>query len=338
MTDRSRLVLIVTDYLSESLDRLQVLSPMLRIEQHKSSEISEELWRDVEVLYTFTTLPAPKQAPRLRWVQLFSAGADHALRHPISSSQVVFTSVSGVHAIPVSEYVFAMLLSWSHHVPSLLEWQKSRVWPPEDVRVTKFVPQYELFGKILGIIGYGSIGRQIAKVAQSFGMRVVAMKRSTERLDHGFVFPGVGDPEGTVPYHYYAREQLHEMLGVTDIIVLSVPLTHETKKLIDEPAFLAMKPGALLVQISRGGICDEAALVRALKGGLLAGAIIDVFEQEPIPPDNPLWSLPNVMMSPHVSGHSRHYEARAAMILEENLRRYIAGAPLLNVIDRELEY
>lgn len=338
MADTRPVVLVVTDFLSQRLDHLAALSPAFRVEHRRSEEITEVLWRDVEVLYTFTTLPAPEQAPKLRWIQLFTAGADHVFRHPIGGCPVAVTSVSGVHAVAMAEYVFGMLLAWHHRIPALLEWQASGEWPPERERMTRFVPRSEIWEQTLGIVGYGSVGRQIARVGQGLGMKVLAVQRSGGKQDRGFILPGAGDPEGSIPARYYRPAALGEMLPHCDVVVLSVPLTPETRGSFGETALRAMKRHAVLVNVARGGVCDEAALLRALQEQWIGAAILDVFAQEPLPPDSPFWRLPNVLMSPHTSGHSRLYETRAAQVFAENLRRYAAGEPLLNVIDRDLNY
>jgi phosphoglycerate dehydrogenase-like enzyme len=182
------------------------------------------------------------------------------------------------------------------------------------------------------------VGRQIARIARALGMRVVAQQRSTTREDRGFSLPDVGDPDGTLPHRYFGVTELHPVLAESDVVVLALPLTPETRGSFDERALRAMKPGAFLVNVARGGICDEEALVRVLNDGHLSGAALDVFAQEPLPSDHPLWYMPNVLMSPHSSGHTPHYGARAMQMFEENLRRYLAGAPLLNEIDRALLY
>jgi phosphoglycerate dehydrogenase-like enzyme len=338
MADARPIVLVVTDVLSQRLDHLAGLSSALRIEHRRSEEISEALWRDVEVLYTFTTLPAPEQAPKLRWIQLFTAGADHVFRHPIGERPVVVTSVSGVHAVAMAEYVFGMLLAWYHRIPTLLAWQASAEWPPEQERMTRFVPRAELWEQTLGIVGYGSVGRQIARVGQGLGMTVLAVHRSGDTRDRGFILPGAGDPEGRIPARYYRPAALGEMLPHCDVVVLAVPLTPESRGSFGEVALRAMKRQAVFVNVARGGVCDEAALLRALQEQWIGAAILDVFAQEPLPPDSRFWRLPNVLMSPHTSGHSRLYETRAAQVFAENLRRYAAGEPLLNVVDRDLNY
>lgn len=341
MTNKSRVVLATTQFEARWLERLQRLSSDIHLEQRPArdaSEIPNDVWREVEILYTFgTILPAPQQASRLRWVQLRSAGADRALNSPLFQTPVIFTTSSGVHAINVAEYVFTVVLAWSHRFPRMLEWQQREQWPPNPQRSSLFMPE-ELKGKAIGIVGYGSIGRQVARLATAFGMRVLAMQRETDHRDHGFLFPGVGDPEGTLPDRYYTPDQLHEMLSESDIVVVAVPLTSQTQGMFDQAAFQAMKPTAFLVNIARGDVCNEADLIRALEDQQIAGAALDVFHQEPLPSNSPLWKLPNVFISPHITGLTPRYDERAAMIFEENLRRYLAGEPLYNVVDKTKGY
>jgi phosphoglycerate dehydrogenase-like enzyme len=200
-----------------------------------------------------------------------------------------------------------------------------------------FVPE-ELNGKTIGIVGYGSIGRHVARLADVFGMRVLAMKRNPQHADVGFQFTDVGDPEGALPDRYYTPHQLHALLSESDVVLIAVPLTPQTQELFDEAAFQAMKSTAFLVNIARGGVCKETALIDALKQQRIAGAALDVFHQEPLPPDHPLWHLPNTFISPHIAGLTPHYNERAATIFEENLRRYLAGEPLYNIVDKTEGY
>jgi phosphoglycerate dehydrogenase-like enzyme len=230
-----------------------------------------------------------------------------------------------------------VILDWFHHFPLLQEWQKRGEWPPASEQEALFTPE-ELRGKTSGIVGYGSIGRQVARLASAFGMHVLAMQRGTDHRDRGFHFPGIGDLEGTIPERYYTPDQLHEMLGESDVVVIAVPLTPKTREMFDAAAFRAMKPTAFLVNIARGDIIDEKALIQALEEKQIAGAALDVFDQEPLPSTSPLWHLPNVFISPHVTGLTSQYDERALTIFYENLRRYLAGEPLLNVVDKTLGY
>ena len=342
MISKTRMALIRAPIEAHWLARLQSLSPDLQIEQWPISSaraIPGDLWQVVEILYTsFTTpLPSPEQAPRLRWVQLYSAGPDPILNQPLFQTPVIFTTASGVHVINMAEYVFTMMLAWFHRLPQILKWQEKGQWPPDSLRSSLFVPE-ELRGKTIGIVGYGSIGRHVARLADAFGMRVLAMQRGSNHKDQGFTFPDVGDPEGMLPDHYYMPDQLHSMLGECDVVVIAVPLTPKTRGLFDEAAFQAMKPTAFLVNIARGDICNEEALVRALEEKQIAGAALDVFHQEPLPPNHALWHLPNAILSPHTAGLTAQYDERAAMLFEENLRRYLVDEPLYNVVDKTEGY
>ena len=338
----TRVVLITAPIEAYWREHLQSLSPDLQIERwdtRSGTPIPDSLWQEVEILYASfaTSLPSPEQAPRLRWVQLYSAGPDRVLDKALFQSKVSFTTTSGVHAINIAEYVFTMVLAWFHRLPRILEYQQQGRWASNRERTSLFAPE-ELREKTIGIVGYGSIGRQVARLAVAFGMHVLAMQRGTDHRDAGFQFPEIGDPNGMLPDRYYAPEQLHTMLSESDVVVIAVPLTPLTRGLFDEAAFRAMKSTAFLVNIARGDICNEAALIEALEKGRIAGAALDVFQEEPLPADHPLWHLPNVFISPHISGVTPYYNDRAAMIFEENLRRYLAGEPLFNVVDKRKGY
>jgi phosphoglycerate dehydrogenase-like enzyme len=345
MADGSRLVLITAPLPEQALDRLNGISSDLRVEQrlmHPPGDAAAEaipapLWAEVEVLCTQSTLPAPEQAPNLRWVQLHSAGINQVVNKPLYQTDVAFTTASGVHAVPIAEYVLAMMLAWFHRLPLLLEWQQRAKWPPDDQRFTLFTAE-ELAGKTIGIAGYGSIGREVARLAVAHGMRVLATQRGEDHRDRGFVFPGVGDPQGVLPERYFPPERLHDLLRESDVVVIALPLTPATRGLFDRAAFQAMKPAGFLVNIARGDICDEDALVRALQAGQIAGAALDVTHREPLPPDSPLWRLSNVILSPHISGSTPRYDERVAQIFEANLRRYLAGEPLYNLVDKGQGY
>ena len=344
MTSKSRVVLITAPFEVEKLERLARLSSDLRIELYPTGSIGSiagDLWQEVEVLYTSyaTPLPSPEQVHCLRWVQLYSAGADTIINHRLFQSPVIFTSASGVHSIIMAEYTFTVILAWFHRLPLILERQRQRNWPSKLERQTLFVSE-KLRGKTICIVGYGSIGRQIARLAVAFGMRVLAMHRrgDHDHRDLGFQFPGTGDPEGMLPARYYTRDQLYSMLNEGDIVVITTPLTSETRGMFSREAFQAMKPSAFLVNIARGEICNEEALVSALEERKIAGAALDVFRQEPLPADHQLWHFSNVIISPHSASLTPDYDALAAAIFEENLRRYLVGEPLYNIIEKTLGY
>ncbi len=338
-TGRDCNVLIVAHFKEHLVERLQSFSPGLHIVVHPGRDgetVPAEVWRDAEVAYTFANhLPEPEQAPHLRWVQLFSAGAEMVLDHPLFHTEVRFTTTSGIHAVAIAEYVLATTLAWFQRLPALLQWKQQHEWHAWSSGIET---REEIQGKTIGIVGYGSIGRQVARLAKSFGMRVLAMQRSSDHRDTGFTLPGQGDPEGVLPERYYAPEELHALLHESDVVVIALPLTRQTHYLFNAEAFNAMKPSAFLINIARGDICDEDALIDALREKRIAGAALDVFHREPLPADSPLWDLPNVIMSPHVTGWHAEYVEHAAMVFEENLRRYLAGEPLINEVHKELEY
>jgi phosphoglycerate dehydrogenase-like enzyme len=344
-TKRSRIVLItapVTDRVREDIsERIQQISPDLRVEVYlpttRVPDIPAEIWQNTEVLFTFNVLPDHQLAPHLHWVHLYSAGANHLFGHSLAQSDVIFTTSSGVHSIIIAEYVMATVLDWFHRFPLIQQWRQKGQWPSREEHHTLFRSE-ELRGKTIGIVGYGSIGRETARQARALGMRVIAQQQSEDHRDHGFVFPGIGDPEGTLPERYYRADQLHELLHDSDIVVAAVPLTRSTTRLFDDAAFRAMKSTAFFVNIARGEVCDEGALISALQEQRLAGAALDVFTREPLPADSPLWHLPNVFISPHVSGLTTQYDQRALTIFIENLRRYLAGETLYNVVDKERQY
>lgn len=331
---KSAPVVLATSPINESwMERLRAVSPDLRIEQRpraRSGDISDELWREIDIVLTYNTLPAPGQAPRLRWVQLHSAGANHILQSPLLDQSVTFTTASGVHAVNIAEYVQATMLAWFHRVEQMFAWKQRGIWPTGKDKL--FAPE-ELRGKTIGVVGYGSIGREVARLAAAFGMRVLAMLRSADRRDHGFIFPGVGDPEGTIPERYYQPEDLHAMLAECDVVVIGLPLSTQTTHFINEAALRAMKKTAFLVNIARGDVCDEEALIQALRENWISGAALDVFHREPLPDDSPFYQLSNVILSPHISGATPAYNDRLLMIFEANLRRFLRGEPLYNAVD-----
>ena len=198
----------------------------------------------------------------------------------------------------------------------------------------------EVRGATLGVIGYGSIGRELGRIATSaFGMTVLACKRDpTKRADPGYALPGTGDPDGVLPADWYGPTELPRMLPRCDVVVLCAPLTPETRRLIDRAALSVMKPTAYFINVGRGATVDEASLAATLAARRIAGAAIDVFAEEPPPAGHPFYDLDNVILSPHVSGFLPSYDDRCAELFAENLRRYLAGAPLLNLVDRTRGY
>lgn len=335
-TDNKIKVIVAMDFSDELLDSLRAVSPKLHIERH-FPDVPESAWADTEVLYTFSKMPDPSQAPRLRWVQLHSAGLDHILDSPlVQAEDVEITSASGIHAVPMAEYCLAMILAFEYKIPLLLRRQARAQWAGER---GVFQP-HGLRGQTLGIIGYGSIGRELARIAGALGMKILATKRDVMRpSDEGnYSEPGTGDPEGSIPERLYPPEALVSMAAECDYLVITTPLTPKTHHMINEAVFEAMKPSAVLVNVGRGAVVDEAALISALAAEKIAGAALDVTEEEPLPSTSPLWNMDNVIISPHISGNSRLYHEKAAALFATNLKRYVDKRPLLNQLDRNRGY
>lgn len=296
----------------------------------------EEKKTEAEVFYATGGVPRPEQAPNLRWVQVHWAGVEHLQETAVWQSPILITSGSGIHAPNLAQYVMTQLLVWAHRVPAWFATKQSGKWPPQ--RGNAFLPD-ELHGRTLGIIGYGSIGREVARLAKGFGMRILASKRDARHPeDTGYTPTGTGDPIGILPDRLYPGEALRSMLAECDYVVITLPLTPKTHHLFDESVFREMRPHAFLVNIGRGGVIVEKDLIKALKKGWIAGAGLDVFETEPLPEDSPLWQMENVILTPHVSGFTPAYDDRATDLFITNLRRYLAGEALLNLVERERGY
>ncbi len=336
------LVLVLSTFTDVWLARLRAIAPEMRIEQHPMfatlDDVPPSQWREVEILFTFRAFPTREQAPKLRWIQLNSAGAEAALGQPTYfDGHVQLTNLSGIHSIPIAEHVFTVLLAWRRRVARMLDWQSQAFWPRQD-EVRSVMDFDELYGQTLGIVGYGSIGRQVARIAHAFGLRVLALHRGDDHRDAGYIVPGTGDPQGSLPECFYPPHELDQMLAQSDVVVVALPATTATDGLIDEAALRAMKRSAFLINVGRGSAIDETALQQGLAEGWLAGAALDVARQEPLPPDHWLWQAPNVLVTPHVSGISPRYEERAFALFAENLRRYVAGEPLLNRVEPQRGY
>jgi phosphoglycerate dehydrogenase-like enzyme len=319
------------------IERLRGVSPALTVTR---AEARNADYSAADVVYAGMPSRTLGQAPRLKWVQVHMAGVDALADHPLyTQSTVALTTTSGVHAATIAEYVITVMLALAHRVPRMVEWKGRGGWPADEQRWPLFVPS-EIRGATLGVIGYGSIGRELARVARTaFAMTVLACKRDpARRRDEGWALPGTGDPEGVFPEAWLSPAQLPELLARSDVVVICAPLTAETRGLIGARELGLMKPTAYLINVGRGASLDERALAQALADKRLAGAAVDVFAQEPPATGHPLYAADNVIVSPHVSGFLPSYDERCTELFAENLRRFLAGAPLLNQVDRARGY
>jgi phosphoglycerate dehydrogenase-like enzyme len=228
------------------------------------------------------------------------------------------------------------MLSFAHGLHVTARAQQKHVW----VRSSRFMESaFELRGKTLGVIGYGSIGRETARIAQALGMTVLALKRDPAvRIDTGWSPAGVGDPQGLIPGRFFGPAERRELLAQSDFVAVMLPLTADTRGFIGAGEIEAMKPNAYVVNVGRGEVIDQQALIEALRSGAIAGGGLDVFDREPLDPESPLWDMENVILTPHMSGAHQGYVSGACELFEENLRRFTSGRPLLNQVNRHLGY
>jgi phosphoglycerate dehydrogenase-like enzyme len=333
-------VLITLPFTEQQVEMIRAVSPRLKvtaIRAHQPNEIPGELWNRTDILYTDTVLPDLTLVPNLKWIQFHYTGIDYAINNPIiKKPDLMITTLSGANAPQMAEYALTMMLALSTNLKVMIENQSKSVWPEKR---WEFFRQHELRGSTVGLVGYGSIGREIARLLVPFGVTLLAAKRDLRQLkDDGYTPTGLGDPEGDLFTRLYPIEALKSMLKECDYVVLALPLTPATRNLFSSEEFASMKPSALFIDLSRGGIVDLADLKEALEKKIIAGAAIDVFPEEPLPANSLLWKVPNAIISPHVGGVSPQYNNRAAELFCMNIRRYLEKTPLFNRFDLEKGY
>lgn len=333
-------VLVTVPFSDKLSNILSAVSSRLNVTVRKArsaGDIPADMWQQTDVLYSAGILPSPEQAPNLKWIQFHFAGIDWVVDEPILRQDgVIATTLSGAHAPQMGEYVLMMLLTLGHKLPGVLSLKGKPDWPRD--RFERFHP-IELRGSTVGIIGYGSIGREVARLLQPFDVTVLATKWNAMQVeDTGYTQTGLGDPSGDFPRRIYPFQALKSMIAECDFLVVAVPLTPETECLMGAEELAVMKPTAFLVDVSRGGVIDHIALMRALKDKRIAGAALDVFPEEPLPQNSPLWKLPNVILSPHIAGITPYYDQRAIAVFAENLQRFLSGESLYNQFEIERGY
>jgi phosphoglycerate dehydrogenase-like enzyme len=303
------------------LTQIKKLLPQAKLVISKNPHELEEVVEEAEVMAGWLPPGLVVQTPNLRWFQQWWAGADWLAAYPAAVERdFILTNASGVHAICISEHIFALLLSFARNLPSAYQAQHERAWQPPEDQVT-----FELAGKTMLLVGLGAIGSRTARLAEAFGLRVLGVRRNP--------FVEVWGVDRIV-----GPDQLTEVLPEADFVVNTLPHTPETHHLLGKRELEQLKPGAYFINISRGKVVDEAALIGLLNSGKIAGAGLDVFEEEPLSPDSPLWHMPNVLITSHYAGSSSRYHERAMAIFLDNLRRYTAGESLRNVVDKRLGY
>ncbi len=307
-------VLILSRVADRHLEQIRSIDPRVRVTATADRTRANGMARDAEVIVGWLIPESViERAPKLKWIHATAAGVDTLLFPQVLDGRVTLTSSVGIHTTVLPEHVMALVLAFARRLHVAVRNQMARRWDRASTMGE------ELDGKVLGILGLGAIGRALAPRAAAFGMRVIGTKRTPEPIPHvERVFP---------------PEETDDVIRTADFLVILLPLTPQTRGVIDARALGLMKPTAVLINVGRGPIVEEAALIEALRTGGIAGAGLDVFDREPLPSDSLFYQMENVIVTPHVSGASPTYFDRAIPLFCENLRRYLTGAPLLNVVD-----
>jgi phosphoglycerate dehydrogenase-like enzyme len=331
-------VMVTTDVGEELLGRINRVSPKVNLLDASrvwhgpvplgkpgaagadDDKILDGMLAQAEVIYGFSfPQNVVSRAPNLKWLQTMSAGVDRLLTPEIANSAVILTNAHGIHGASVGETAVGMLFLFAKRMPFCLENKRLKRWE-------RFAP--DLLGyQTVGILGLGVIGRAVARMCKTFGMRVIGTRRTvTKTANMRYV-------DEIIP-----RERWHELFGESDYVVNVLPLTPETDRIVGEKELRSMKKSAYFINVGRGRTVDEEALVRALEERWIAGAGLDAFAREPLPPESRLWELPNVYISPHIAGGTRDYNELTTAIFCDNLERYIAGKKLRHIVNKELGY
>ena len=349
MSDSIRTTVLIASYLEpEHVDRVRGVDPrldvvyepgLLRSPRYAADHVGapgsrspedEGRWRALlaraDVLFDFdytNDADLPELAPGVRWIQATSAGIGPFVKrrsYDTRMPRTVFTTASGVHARPLAEFCALAMLAFSRGLFVMLDAQRRRHWE-------RFAGT-DLLGKTVVIYGHGSIGCEVARVSRSFGMRTIGVKRSAEGQDK----------EALQVDELHSSQGLRAVLPRADFLVLAAPHTPETEGVMGRAELALLPAGAVVVNVGRGALVDEEALVEALRSGHLGGAALDVFQEEPLPSESPLWTMPNVLVSPHSASTSDRENARLTDLFCRNLRRFLAGEPLENVLDTNRSY
>jgi len=314
MSEKVKVLVTYRGLSKRDLRKIHSISEKLAVAEVTEKRMVLEAARDAEVIFGHFDKESFLAAEKLKWIQVGSAGVDNYLFPELVDSEVVLTTASGIHRIQISEMILAMMLAFVKRLDKFVQFKLEARW--------KRLPTEELAGKTIGILGLGNIGMETAWKAKCFGMRVLALDKMPLRAP-------------TYVDKILGLKDLDLLLRESDYLVVAVPLTKETYHMIGEKELRLMKPTAYIINIARGAVIDNKALIKALKEGWIAGAGLDVFEEEPLPKDSEFWKLDNVIITPHISGSTPRYNERAVMVFRENMKRYLEGRPLINIVDKK---
>lgn len=314
------IILTQYEFPEEQVRQIREIAPDYELKSVPIKEVTPEQIREADILVGWNRKmeQAALESENLKWVQAWSAGVDYFPMDRFAEKNVQLTNAGGVHAIPISEHIFAVLLAMSRNLHGNIRSQARGKWEKSGL-------YGEISGLTMVIVGTGHIGRATARLAKAFGMHTIGVRHS-------------GRPEDHID-KMYTTDGIREAFAEGDVIVNILPLTDETRHFFDQESFGYMKKGARFVNVGRGQSVDTDALIEALETGTLSGAALDVFEQEPLPEDHPLWTREDVVITPHVAGNTDHYDERAADIFLDNLRAFVQGKTLpRNLVDYSKKY
>lgn len=307
------------------VDRLRALFPDVHFDAPEDRDACDALLPEAEVVLGFAVRPENfARAKRLRWIHSSAAGIEWMLFPELVASDVTLTCSRGLHALSIAEHTLGVMLAFARQLHVSRDAQHERRWT--QLAQWDTAPGFgQLSGATVGIVGFGHIGRAIGERCRALGMHVLAVRRHPAA-------------EPAPAHEQWGLDRLAELMERSDWIVLAAPHTSESTHLLDAAMLARAKRGARLVNVGRGALVDEPALVAALREGRLAGAALDVMEAEPLAADSPLWAMPQVIVTPHVSGLGPFYWERATDLFAEHLRAYLGGRPLPNVVDKRAGY
>ncbi len=324
--------------------RLRTEFPNVEIEHFTDYERATPHLHDADAVMTWSLRPEQLAlAKKLRWIHSPAAAVHQLMIPEIINSNIIVTNSSRVHGPVVAEHAMALIMALSRRIPSVVRYQEKHIWSQTPLWNDRPRPR-EIAGATLGIVGLGTIGSNVARLASALGMRIVAMREHPDKGLPDFLRSAAPLPAGEnanqqPPEHaVLGPSDIERLLEQSDFVLLSAPLRPNTRALINAERLAKMKPDAYLINVARGALVDQAALIDALRERKIGGAALDVFDTEPLPPESELWELPNVLITPHIGAMTEKLWDRHYALLSDNLRRSIAGQPLIGVVDKQEGY
>jgi len=302
-------------------ERIHREFPQIEVDQRNTYKNVEDHIRDAEIFFGWSLRGEQvRAAKKLRWIHSTAAAVHQLMSPELRASDIVVTNARSVHGPVVAEHAIALMFALAKRLPAAVRYQQQQVWAQEQISCQNPHPT-ELAGSTLGLIGYGAIGSEVARSAAALGMRVLVVRQHPQKES------GVEQTFG-----------LDEIIAQSDFLVLAAPLTEKTRHIINAERFARMKPEAYVINVARGALIDEAALTDALRNRRIGGAALDVFDHEPLPTGSPLWELDNLLITPHTAATTDKMWERHYALIKENLGRYLAGEPLLGLVDKQVGY